>query len=413
MPAEPATSTLLRLLRRIDPGAAALVLFWAIAFAALVWLGTYRPFFQTIHANDPVGYYVWARSLIFDGDLQFENEFREMNKHTDTHLVGWADPDAPRTATNHVPNVFAVGSALLWAPFIAAIHPLAPYLGGRQNGYSQPYHMAVFLAISFYGLLGLIFTYAFLRAWFPRGLSAVAAAGGWAGSPVFFYTFPDAAMSHATSFFGVALFLYAWSRARRREGRRAGWGWFLAGLALGLATLVRWQNLTFALIPAIDLLWPIERRRILRLAACAAGTVIGFVPQMIAWQVVYGSPVTMPQGPDFIHWLDPDFGMLLFSRWYGLLTWTPLCGVAMAGLVVCPKEYRRAYLALGIALAAQLYVNACLHEAGWTFGMRRMSNCAPVFAAGLAALLWRLPVRLWISGAVVGGFLFWNFLFVL
>jgi hypothetical protein len=141
--------------------------------------------------------------------------------------------------------------------------------------------------------------------------------------------------------------------------------------------------------------------------------VIGFVPQFIAWQVVYGSPVTVPQGPDFIHWFEPQFGMLLFSRWYGLLTWTPLCGIGILGLFFCPKEHRRVYAALGAALLAQLYVNACLHEAGWTFGMRRMSNCAPLFAAGIAALMWRAPGRLLYKIPLVAVFVFWNFLFVL
>lgn len=397
-------------LRHINPGAAAIVGVFVFFFWAFVSLDTYRPMYQTVHANDPVGYYAWIHSMLFDGDLDFENEYRILNRHTDTHQVGWANPDGPRTATGHLPNYFSMGPGLLWAPFLLAIHPIAHDLGGERNGFSQPYHMAVFFAISFYGLLGVLLTYGFLRTWFNRFVSAFAAIAAWAASPALFYTYPDIAMSHSCCMFSVALFLFAWARLRVKT---TWWAWSLVGLALGFSALVRWQNVLFAVIPAIDLLWKPDAKKLARLAFCAAAAVVGFAPQMIGWKVVFGSFFTVPQGPDFIQWLRPHVFAVLFSPAYGLITWTPLCGIAMLAYGWAPKEQRRAYAAMFAAFVLQVYINAAALNLGWTFGMRRMCDCVPLFAAGLAVILLRSGRFSHYAAAGMLVFVVWNFLFVL
>lgn len=397
-------------LRRIDPGLATLLGLFVFLVWLLVAFDVYRPMFRRVHANDPVGYYAWTHSLLFDRDLHFENEYRRLNPGAPPHAAGWADPDAVCTPTGHLPNYFAMGAGLLWIPFVMAVHPMASYLGGRQDGFSQPYHIAVFFAVTFYGLAGAILLYYAMRAWFDKTISAAAAIGAWTASPALFYTFPDVAMAHSCSFFSMALFFFVWMRFREHAGMGK---WFLIGMTLGLAALARWQNAAFALIPAVDLLAGNKRAGALRLLACAAGAALAFLPQMLAWQMLYGHFLTIPQGPDFIHWTQPDFAALLFSRAYGLLSWTPLCGIAGLGLLAAPRKHRRAYAALGAALLAQLYINACIHEAGWSFGMRRMVNCTPIFAAGLAALLLRLKQRRAAGICVIALFGIWNILFIL
>jgi hypothetical protein len=401
-----------RALRRTDAGLLMIVFVFATLFALFIACGTYRPFFQRIHANDPVGYYAWARSAMFDHDFQFENEFRRLNVKTGLPVDSLVNPDAPRTRSGHVPNGFAIGCAVLWAPFIAAIHPLADYLGGEPDGFSQPYFMAVFLAITFYGFAGVVVLYYALRTWYPAGISAMASLAAWGASPMLFYTFPDGAMAHSGSMFAMCVFFLAWVRLRDRTGSGA---WFVIGLGLGLAVLVRWQNVTYAIVPAVDLLSRVSLRRLRLLGSCAAGTVFGFLPQMVGWWIVFGSPITVPQGPDFIHWAHPRFYDLFFSNAAGLVTWTPLCGVAIVGLAFAPRSIRQAYVAMAAGLAVQFYLNACLYEAGWSFGMRRLDNAVPIFAAGLAALYlwlaapWKRNVAYSISCVAIG----WNVLFAL
>lgn len=381
------------------------VLLWC-AFAAL---DTFSPFEQRIVGVDPVGYYVWFRSPMFDGDLQFENEYRSLmlGKIPGDILV---DPNGPRTATGHLQNAFSLGPALLWSPFLLVAHVVALAGEGTPDGYSQPYHSAVFFANAFYGLVATLLVYGALRRWFAAGVSAVSAVAVWAASPLLYYTFGQEAMSHTVSYCCIALFLFAWVRLREREGYLP---WVLIGAALGLASLARWQNVTFALVPTVDLLARDWKRDFPRLVACGTATVAVFLPQMAAWKILYGSFLTIPQGGGFMDWTHPHLLALLFSPSYGLITWTPLMAIGLVGLFIWPREGRLPYITLTVAFLAQLYVQAAAGNVGWAYGMRRMDNCMPLFAIGFALILSRFPLRPRYAVGVLSIFVLWNFLFVL
>jgi hypothetical protein len=370
----------------------------------------YNPANQRIAGVDPVGYYAYPRSLLFDRDLQFANEYRVLNAGA-TFTEGFVmNPDGPRTVTGHLPNLFSIGPGVLWTPFIGMAHAVALSRGVGADGFARPYHTAVFLANAAYGLLGLALTYLLLRTWFGNPHCAVAAFAAWACSPALYYTYAQVAMAHACSFFCVALFLLVWARLRERV---AIWPWMLIGGALGVAALVRWQNAAFAVVPVIDLLWRKRRDGIVPLAACGVASIVAFAPQMLAWSIIYGSYLTVPQGDTFVDWSHPDVFATFFSRASGLITWTPFCAVALVGLCLWPKVNRVCWIALVVAFLLQLYVNSVVPAAGWSFGMRRMVNCTPLFAVGLAQVVAVVPVRTRWPVAIVAGFAFWNFLFVL
>ncbi|MCC6488779.1 MAG: hypothetical protein IT364_14870, partial [Candidatus Hydrogenedentes bacterium] len=397
-------------LHSIDPWILVILAAFIFFGAAFTGLGVYKPVEQRIAGVDPVGYYAWGRSLLFDRDLQFANEYRSLNAGA-TFTPGFVmNPDGPRTTTGHLPNLFSIGPGLLWTPFIAGAHVWASVSGVPADGFSQPYHTAVFMANALYGILGVLLTYGTLRVWFPRSVSTVGALCAWSCSPALYYTYAQIAMAHACSFFAVALFLFAWARLR---GSSSAIPWAVIGLSIGLAALIRWQNAAFAIIPALDLLARHRAKGITPLAACAAASIVAFLPQMIGWKLVYGSFFTVPQGEAFVDWLHPDWMGLLFSRASGLLTWTPLCAVAIAGLFIWPKANRACWIALAVAFLVQFYINSAVPSAGWSFGMRRMVNCTPLFAVGFAHVLTLLPSRRLVLCAIFSLFAFWNFLFVL
>jgi hypothetical protein len=386
------------------------ILFLFVAFwAAFGLLHTFSPLKARIIGVDPVGYYAWFRSPVFDGDLQFENEYRTL---LGSGVAGdtLVDPDGPRTVTGHLPNSFSIGPALLWSPFLGVAHVVARVGGWPADGFSQPYHSAVFFANAFYGLLGALLIYGALRRWFDVRASTLSALGAWAASPMLYYTYGQYAMSHAVSFFCMALFLFLWIWLRERDGYLP---WLAIGAALGLASLARWQNVTFALVPTIDLLARDWKHNFPKLAACGAATVVVFFPQMYGWKLVYGSYLTIPQGGGFMDWGHPHLLALLFSRSYGLITWTPLALFGVVGLFLWPRENRLAYVALAAAFVVQLYVQAVAGNVGWSYGMRRMDNCQPLFAVGYALMLSRLTLKPRYATAAVGAFVVWNFLFVL
>lgn len=395
---------------RMDSGTLLILGLFGFSLIAFVVLDTFHPLAYRIEGVDPVGYYAWAHSILFDRDLQFENEYRALNTAEVLRKNPLVNPEGERTPTGHLGNAFSIGPGLLWAPFLIVAHGVAWLHGAETDGFSQPYHAAVFIANLCYGLAGVLLTYLALRTWFERRASAIAAAAAWAGSPALYYTFPQEAMSHACSLFSIALLLFLWARLRDKPSP---WVWAVIGAAAGMAALVRWQDATFAIIPAMDLLWRDRRRAWVRLVLYAAAATVVFLPQMLAWKVLYGSFLTVPQGASFMSWTRPDFIRPLFSPMHGLVTWTPLCGVGLAGLFFYPKEHRRVFVPLVGAVILQLYVEACAGNVGWSFGMRRLVNCVPLFAVGLCHLQQRCHAKPKWSIVIASVFALWNFLFVL
>jgi len=385
----------------------ALLIFFWIAFVAM---GTFQPLSQTITGVDPVGYYAWVHSVLFDFDLDFHNEYQALNPEGAISGDILVDPNGPRTATGHLPNAFSIGPGLLWAPFLILGHAYAYARGYHTDGFSQPYFAAVAYANMIYAWLGVLLLYYALRTWFRPAVSLVATIAAWACSPALYYTYGQEAVSHDCSLFSVALLLFLWARLRRRD---EWWVWAIIGASVGLAILVRWQNITFAALVAVDLLWRDQIKNIPKMIASGIASVLVFLPQMIGWKILYGSMFTIPQGGAFMDWAHPNLIKLFFSPEYGLITWTPLCALGMAGLFFIPKDRRRIFVAILVAFLIQLYVGAVAGNVGWSFGMRRMINCIPLFAVGYALLMTRFAINLKMAVAVVALFAFWNFLFAL
>lgn len=393
----------------VDRGALVLLGSFIVFWSAFSVLDVFNPREQGIIGVDPVSYYAWLRSPLYDHDFQFANDFRTLNPAA-LHSHSLVNPDGERTATGHLPNYFAVGSAILWSPFVLVAHLEAGMLDLPRDGFSRPYHAAIFYANMLYGLFGLMLTYYAVRTWYRPALSAMAALGAFACTPVLHFAFGQFAMAHACSFFTMALMLLLWARLRERDGY---WPWIVIGLALGLASLVRWQNCMYGLIFAVDLMWFQRRKNLPRLMVCALACVVMFLPQMLAWKIVFGSFLTIPQGGEFMQWTHPHFVRVLFSASEGLFTWTPWCLLAATGLFIWPARRSRVYAAIALAFVVQVYIAAAAGDAGWTFGARRLVNATPLLAFGFAALAQRISTRNAAPAIATALLLSWNFLFVL
>ncbi len=208
---------------------------------------------------------------------------------------------------------------------------------------------------------------------------------------------------------------------RTQIGRRA----FLR-LAGGLVVLVRVPDAIFVALPALGMLPQLLRTpaRILPCLALFAGAaLLAFMPQLIIWQILYGSIIggylSLSGGLAF-YWLSPQWVQVLFSGFHGLYTWHPLLLAATLGLVLLarrsPRE-RRFALLLALGLLMQLYLVSVWREwwQGDSFGGRMFISAMPIFALGLAALLDRLSRSRYLSAAILVSavLLAWNGLFML
>jgi hypothetical protein len=341
--------------------------------------------------SDGRSYFVQVRSLVMDWDLDFEND--------------------EATFGGRGARQYAFGAPLLWSPFFVAGHVWVRGLnaiGGRYtaDGYTYPYQRAIGLATLVYGFLGLILIYRVVRAYYPRGLSALATLGLCSTSFLIWYLTADNSMVHGVSMFTTTLFLFLWHRFRRAP-TLVQWVWL--GAAAGLMATVRWQDGVFALLPVADLLWTtwVARRGATTawrvraaardLAAFGAACFVTFSPQLVFWHAVYGSATHVPSREHGFDpgWIPPFLTDVLFSANHGLLSWTPVVTLSLVGLAFFARDHFRVALVLGGGFLAQLWVNGAV-EIWWGgvgFGARRFANSALVFGVGLGALLALLQRR--------------------
>src|SRR5262249_34423609 len=128
------------------------------------------PLVNPIVHGDGVGYYAYARAPLIQHNLHFEEDWRRANllfSQARTLPSGQLLP-AEYTETGHVSNLFSIGPALLWAPFLLAAQGvvlLCNALGAHipADGFSFPYLLAMALATAVYGFLGLLFSYSLAR----------------------------------------------------------------------------------------------------------------------------------------------------------------------------------------------------------------------------------------------------------
>ena len=343
-------------------------------------------------------YHAYLPSLFTDGDLDFADEYRETGNW---YRFG-------KTETGRYSNVFGIGPAIFEAPVFVAAHAVA-----RGDGFAAGEVEPVLYLSLLFSLAALVPVGLLLRRRLGARYGAVAvpvllAAAG----PVVYYAIRQPGYAHPFATFFVALLVERWD-ASYRDGSRSLRTWLGLGALLGAAALARPQCALWGVLLAAACLDDVSRirgqvewRRALvrelapRWLAAGALAFAVFAPQLIAWKSVYGAWVTTPQGPGFMWWDQPAISETLFSSRNGLLPWSPLYGLAAAGLVVAAIRLPRLGVALIAGTLLQAWVNGAVWDwwAGGSFGGRRFDSTYLAFAVGLAALVvWPAgPRRVWI-----------------
>lgn len=365
--------------------------------------------------SDGFYYYAYLRSLAFDRDVDLANDYRLLGLDDAQHRFLFQP-----TVTGHAQSAWSIGPAIAWSPFFAGGHVVARHLARRGEaidtiGTAYPYRQAVVVAGLFYGLLGLWFTYRFVRLFCaaPEAIAAVVLTA--AGSFVLWYLVREPTMSHALSMAAVAGFLWCWAANR---DRRTTAGWLALGLAGGVMALMRWQNILMFVLPGVDLLRAIRvdaRRATLAGTMLALGAAVGFAPQMLAWHAIYGHWLARsPVGP-VLYWFHPQIVDVLWSSRNGLFAWSPVFIPAVVGLVALTRRQPLvAWSGLGI-FAVMTWVNGAVDDwwGGAGFGMRRFDSLVPFAALGtsvsislVARALERRPQLL--VGGSLAALVLWN-----
>jgi hypothetical protein len=438
-------SSALRSLRHaIDPGTGLLFLL----FLLLLPLSNPR-----VYATDEVQYYVYLRSLRFDGDLDFANDYRELARLNPRSGIEGSllQENRIRPKTGLYGNIAPVGCALMWAPFflLADVGVQGANLFGANipaDGYAKPYILSVCYASAIYGLLGLLLCRRLaLRYATPRAAS-MATIAIWLASPLIFYMFIQMPFAHATGFFLTSLFLSIWHQTRAALGGLRSWrAWAALGLVGGLMTMTREQLGLFLVAPAIEGLiayvhllrgrqWLAAGRSVARHGLFMLVFLLTLAPQFAAYQVLNGEPRPAGEVSGRINWCSPHFADTLIdsdpapSSWChtvgdftaefpplsrGAFVWSPILAIGLVGVPLLWRRDRTLTLALMAIFLAQTYINGAYgttwHLRG-AFGFRRLIECTPIFIIGLALILDHAGRRMqwWVVGALLALFVAWN-----
>jgi hypothetical protein len=394
------------------------------------------PFVNPIVHGDGVGYYAYVRAPLVEHSFHFEEDWRHANlnfSQSRTRPDGQLLP-TEYTETGYVSNLFTIGPALLWTPFLlianAVVHALN--LFGTHipaDGFSFPYVFAMALGTAVYGFLGLLLSFRLAKRYMAERWALLATIAIWWGSSLPVYMYFNPAWSHAHSAFAVALFVWFWDRTR---DARTTSQWLLLGLMAGLMVDIYFPNSIFLLLPLIESLLfysrnlksqpSVARTLLIQNFLFAFAILVAFIPTIITRRIIFGGYFRFGS---YSHlswdWSAPHWRAVLFSSDHGVFSWTPLLAFAILGLFLVPRPAKYLALYLGLCVAAFYYLIASYPY--WdglsSFGNRFFISLTPIYVFGLAALLQRCGaffssqrLSLWVSSLVLAAFVVWNLGFI-
>ena len=397
------------------------------------------PFLNPWVRGDGVGYYAFARALLIQHNLDFTEDYRHANESfRGPRLDENGQPRSYfRTSTGHLDNHFTVGPAILWTPFLLITHAgvlLARALGSSvaADGFSSPYRITMALATGIYGFLGLFLALRLARQYVAERWALFATLAIWWASSLPVYMYFNPSWSHAHSSFAVALFLWFWHETRSSRSLAQ---WLTLALITGLMLNVYYANAMVLAVLAVEALrqyLPAFRRDsllctsviprvpelLLRHLLFAVVVLVSLLPTFITRYLIYGSPFESAYVPlrDW-NWFSPHFFAVLFSSNHGLLSWTSILVLAIAGLFLFWRwEPRVGTPFFAAFLAFFLFISCYPDWAGISsYGNRFFVSLTALFIFGLSVFLDRSAhffrsrkVALAAASAVLVVLVLWN-----
>ncbi|MDQ3365356.1 MAG: hypothetical protein M3680_08010 [Myxococcota bacterium] len=386
--------------------------------------GVYRP---VLARGDGHMMFLIARSTAFDLDWNFDND---LGRYGDP----WNQPVGPG---GHKVIPQPLGPPLVWTPLLWAAQGLATvgnWFGAEipTHGYTLWHQRLVFLSSALAACFAILLGIRISRVAIGGGRWAPAYAGVAVllGTSLTYYATYMPSYGHALDALTSATFLAYWVVTIGRVDVRR---WVILGGLLGLAMLVRMQELGLGVVVALEIAVAVVRQLRARAPREAARLVIGgaavlaiaglvFIPQLLYWKVVYGGFFAVPHVGAYTRLSSPMILELLFSARNGWFSTHPLAYAGVIGLWFVPRPSRLIAAGLLLAVAVQVYLGSTIFDY-WgmaSYGSRRLCNMTLPIVVGLAALIWRcgrlaarvrrVPRPIWhvVALAILTPFVAWN-----
>jgi len=356
----------------------------------VTWVVTFLFFWPHIDSDGDY-YYGYLRSILWDHDFNLSNEAA-------WYATGWMKglENALNSTTGYIFSAHTIGPALFWLPFVLVAHAGALTLKGlgypvAADGYDLIYRIGVGLGTWTFVLATFFLCIRLLETWFRRAAAVVAVLGMYLAGPLLCYGFHSGSFSHGLSCFTTAVGLFMWVKCR---GRYTVADAVRIGFPLGLACMIRPQNVLWLALPLVDRI--LDRgiqtdlkRKAVWISVLVVSAGIGFAPQLTLWYIERLSFLSLPQGPGFVDASRWNQLAVLFHPFHGLFLWHPLHLVAFIGLIAFAKRHRRIGILLVLGFGLQVWINGAAEDwwAGGAFGLRRFGSSIPVFMVGLGYIL--------------------------
>jgi hypothetical protein len=343
--------------------------------------------------SDGQDYYVWARSILLDHDIDFGNDYQLMHE-SDSSWVEYAE----RTPAGHVVNKYPVGMAMLEAPGLLLGHVVARYVThSPTDGVSLPYQIAVTWSLLALYFVSFILLYqAMLRLGVARMWALGFCLTALIGTNLIHYVAKEMTMVHAAgvAVFNMLLFLsIRWFGEHRRINPAHG---ILLGALIGLLFLIR--NTNILILPVLAaVVWTRKRVYLSEVWPVLFGAVAIAALQPISLWFLWGRlRLSTYYNESFTSGISgvinalgsARHGLLVYSPWYAALLL-----VVVYGAFRLPQARR-----VCIAAVASFLLMAIVNGTWWcwwfgySFGNRAFIEILPTLTLAAAFTVSNLNV---------------------
>jgi hypothetical protein len=300
----------------------------------------------------------------------------------------------PQTENPEVVKYFC-GTAICYLPFFGAACLGSVISGLPPDGYSMLFPVMISIGTLFYFLTGLVFFARFLRSWklddwiICTTLAAIALS-----TIVVQYTILAPGWAHIPAFALCCILLCQFRKAFTAFSPKV----VITILALGsLLFFVRPTDvLIFLMLPFLGDnkgdFGKLIRNILAEKKALMIGSLLAAVPalcQVLIYRWGTGEYLVYSYSKEGFDFLHPYFSKVLFSYEKGLFVYTPICFLALFGLIPLYRMKRRLFRGVAIALLVNTYVISswwCWNY-GASYGTRAFIEFYPLFFLPFAFLL--------------------------
>jgi hypothetical protein len=378
-----------------------------------------------LRGSDAQFYYAQAHSLVYGNTLDVSESLQ---------LTPWPAPfdrdgdgvlEVPPRLNGRIINKYPIGLSLLEVPWLVmgrGLRTATQWVTGAAikapPGFSDIDIAAVAIGLLLYSVCGLVVLRQLVGWLYPGPWTDVAVVSTWFGTSLFYYSAIFPFMAHGAEFCLAVVSLWLAVRIRTTSiASHVQWNWLAA--ALTTLILVRPQQAVLAGVLAPNmwrsalrlrktprvLLWPLL---IVTLGAFLQIATSTYQVGRLSFSAYTGVD------PGF-NWTTPNFSIVLFGAYQGLIWTCPVVIIALYGLLrFRPITWiERAVLLNG---AIQVYLIASWFDPGQSdaFGPRMWTGAAPLVGLGIAKLgVHTAGLARWVWAAIIGLAISWTMLLLL